>query len=172
MWQVPETTQRRSWAFIFQPTSMPLERGLFSVRLGSWHRQLAGLVVAIAASATMAEAAPPGSDDWVPDAPTIAHLEGALQLPRGAYPLVKYDRYYSGFYKDGRKFLSGVYIFHRPETDETDAILPSQRHPASIHIVGLSKQPRVADGGCSVINVRYDVLSAVNSADVWCNGVA
>ena len=121
------------------------------------------LVLCAASSAAMAE-------PWAPDQETIAKLEASVQFPDwgpstqypgGHVPAVsEYARYYTGEAFDGRKmvFAELVSLGSGPEIEP------------GIHLVGsVAAFPQIADGGCSVVSLVYDVGEA-RVIGLRCNG--
>lgn len=91
---------------------------------------------------------------WAPSSALIREIESGLAMPKGL-SLHSYRRYYSGDLSNGRRLVVAVFL-------ESD-------HPGT-ETVPQSKLPRILDGGCSVVTLRYDVkLKKV--LDIGCNGV-
>lgn len=88
---------------------------------------------------------------------TIAEIEKDLKLPGGSYPLSSYDRFYAkNATHDG--IIHGVFR-HRVDLQ------------GSIQIVPPSSLPVIFDGGCSVIRLRYSLVT--HQVDyITCNGDA
>ena len=83
-------------------------------------------------------------------------LERVLVLPKGAYSLFEYTRYYAAVLHDGRSMVRGEFV----------------GGPSKVVVVkGESSLPLIMDGGCSVVNVLYDVM-AHKVVQVSCNGYA
>ena len=72
--------------------------------------------------------------------------------------LQDYARHYAGVTEGDRRIIVGVFVIQRL-LDET----------AGIYIVSDAELPRISDGGCSVITVRYDPSSKQIRSQ--CNGV-
>ena len=104
----------------------------------------------------------------MPDPTAVAHFESLVKLPRGADSLARYDRYYAGVYISGRKVIEGVYV--EIERDFRSGPNPPRPRP-SVHIVTPKRLPMIADGGCSVVTVFYDVKTD-KAAGADCNGLA
>lgn len=98
---------------------------------------------------------------WVPDIKGIKKIERKLRLPRGGYKLKHYVRYYWGTLEDGVPILNGE--FYTPISDNEEA--------NKIFINDSEGPPAILDGGCSVINLRWNMASGELIA-LWCNGVA
>ena len=116
----------------------------------------------------MAIAADPST--WTPDAASIQRLEASIHpgdYPKWGYAgsppnLAGYSRYYAGYKRDGHRMLAGEFVELTIEGEK----------PAGIHIVATPKNfPVIYDGGCSVINVLYDV-DAARLVSLTCNGRA
>jgi hypothetical protein len=94
-----------------------------------------------------------GSLQSKPAQSTVAEIEGKIKLPLGSRPLSSYVRYYSS---DENGTVVATYFF-----DSTTG---------RVVIVDKGHMPRIADGGCDVISVRYSV-SNHQFEEVSCNGV-
>lgn len=92
---------------------------------------------------------------WAPTAELVDKIEAGLEIPRG-HPLQAYRRYYSGEVSGGHHVVTGVFL--------------KSNHPG-VEIVPRDKLPRILDGGCSVMHLRYDVDSQ-KVLMLICNGVA
>jgi hypothetical protein len=95
--------------------------------------------------------------EFVPSEHEIAALENAIRLPDGSKPLGQYRRFYAGKVEDGKHMIVAIFKLD-----------PSN---AAVGIVGLAHLPVVFDGGCSVVDVQYEVESR-SFLDVRCGGVA
>jgi hypothetical protein len=103
------------------------------------------------------ECAPPGA--WTPSSGQIAELEGLLRRPEnGIYAVQDYARHYAGVTKDGRRIIAGVLVIPHKWRGET----------AGIYIESEFEIPRLLDGGCSVVTVRYEPSS--KEIEASCNG--
>lgn len=91
---------------------------------------------------------------WVPSSALVKQIEAGLTMPK-ALALHSYRRYYSGDLFKGRRIVVAVFL-------ESD-------HPGT-EIVPQSKLPRILDGGCSVVNLRYDI-KLKKMLVIACNGV-
>ena len=80
-------------------------------------------------------------------------IEEQLVLPQGAEPISKYDRFYT---RDG-KIVVGTLVLGKSGSRSW--------------VKSISDLPQVFDGGCGVINVRYNPKSDTVE-NVHCNGVA
>jgi hypothetical protein len=121
-------------------------------------------VAAMAASASIAAS---NRDAWTPDAKTVTKLESIAKIPgdpgRSPTPLADYGRFYWGTAANGHRRIRGVFL--SPD-------LPSFRHKPGVYLSdGSSFIPVPMDGGCSVVNLIYDVQST-RIISIWCNGYA
>jgi len=89
--------------------------------------------------------------------PLIFKIEKEIKMPANSLAIDKYARYYVLSNEKGIKVLVGTY-----RHDEKNS---------GIHIVRPENIPQVMDGGCSIVNVRYDVVRKV-FLEVFCNGVS
>lgn len=92
---------------------------------------------------------------WAPTAGLVDKIEAGLETPRG-HPLQAYRRYYSGEVSGGHHVVIAVFL--------------KSNHPG-VEVVPRDKLPRILDGGCSVMHLRYDVESQ-KVLMLMCNGVA
>lgn len=98
------------------------------------------------------------NDNKVPMSKSFVEtVEGNLNLPSGAHSLDSYTRYYAEEVVGGRRMLVGIFVYKDGEP--------------GIRIVEPSALPRVLDGGCRVVNLRYDIERRKLSG-LFCNGVA
>ena len=95
--------------------------------------------------------------EFVPSEDEIVALENAIRLPDGSKPLGQYRRFYAGKVEDGKHMIAAVFKLD-----------PSN---AAIRVVDLAHLPVVFDGGCSVVDVQYEVESR-SFLGVRCHGVA
>lgn len=98
---------------------------------------------------------------WTPNAQRILEIEQSLELPSKDTKLEEYVRHYWGTMENGVAILNGQ--FHLPWGDE--------EKPNTIHINDLGGPPVIFDGGCSVINARWN-MKLKKLIAIWCNGVA
>ncbi|MCJ9430222.1 hypothetical protein [Kordiimonas marina] len=99
------------------------------------------------------------SGGWQVRNADIEQLESKLSLPKEAYPLGSYQRYYQGQIVAGHKVVLGHFL-------HTD--------PSKFGVVILSSQapmPRIFDGGCIMVTVRWN-YDAQKTISVACNGRA
>lgn len=122
---------------------------------------------------------------WKPGKTTIAKLDFAFRnagLWKGSPPDTgKYSRYYAGVTIKGRRmvraeFAMPVYVnVVCRRTSAGDALECDQAHVGSpkprVYFVPEDKFPSLFDGGCSVVNMLYDV-DADRLVSIACNGVA
>jgi hypothetical protein len=71
----------------------------------------------------------------------IAVIEGDISLPLGAFPLGEYTRYYSDSAGDDW-CVHGMYVWGGKK---------------DIRIMPLDNFPKVLDGGCEIIRLKYDL---------------
>lgn len=87
----------------------------------------------------------------------IAVIEAEWKLPYRARPLADYKRYYAIDGRDGTPVLVGVHV----QSAAGQGIYP----------VDLEGLPRIFDGGCSIIKLRY-ALATSTLLSISCNGHA
>lgn len=87
----------------------------------------------------------------------IFDIEAKLTLPRKAFPLSSYVRYYTGRIEKGHRILLGSFL-HRPKS-------------AGVRIISKDKMFYVYDGGCSVVTLKYDIDTNM-LLSLFCNGEA
>ncbi len=87
----------------------------------------------------------------------ITRIEATLKMPTGTRPLVSYVRYYANVVEGNRRYVNATYVY-----DGTSG---------RIVVVDVDKLPRIFDGGCDVIELRYD-LDQEKFIFVRCGGVA
>ena len=96
-------------------------------------------------------------EEWTPTARLISQVEHHLKLPDGSKPLPIYARYYYGTVEHGHRVLIGEFV-----SDQT---------PPGVHVVKPGHVPKILDGGCGVINLKYDAEKKV-VISLFCDGVA
>jgi hypothetical protein len=110
------------------------------------------------------------SQNWKPDDAVISKLESSIKLGdiANSHPtdaplaLSDYARYYTTDIVEGRQMIRGEFV--RPYGP------PSK--PAGIYVVSKKRDfPLTFHGGCSVMNVLYDV-EAARIVTLKCNGYA
>jgi len=98
-----------------------------------------------------------GTKSWTPSESLISEIEAKLDMPAKSFPLNTYVRYFAGEVADNRRLVVGEFL-HDPEN-------------AGVRIVEREKMPDVLDGGCGVINLKYDIERKEIIA-FFCNGEA
>jgi hypothetical protein len=88
---------------------------------------------------------------------TIQKIESKISMPSGTRGLASYARYYTTYPAKGSLMLSGVFVLEAAHS--------------GVHIVKSAEMPIVSDGGCLVVNLKYN-LSEERVIDIFCNGVA
>lgn len=91
---------------------------------------------------------------WVPADELIRKIEASLTMPSG-HSLQEYHRYYAGERYMDRPAVIGVFV----RSDQP-----------GIDVVPQDELPRILDGGCSVVTMRYDV-ALDKIIYIRCNGV-
>ena len=119
--------------------------------------KLIPLVALLAAGAGFnfltAKAQPYPDPPWTLDGSIIEQLEARVVMPADAKPIDNFTRYYVPGYDHGRRV---VYGFLKEGGDKR------------IH---LSNGPVIVDGGCSVVNLVFDVAEG-QVTSIKCNGLA
>lgn len=114
---------------------------------------------------------------------TIRTIESRIEMPPGARPLAEYDRYYSGVRLSGREGVHGVLLLRETFTHANRGTMASVEGMANVYRGDADAMPLVADGGCSVVTLYFDLASqefvelhreglSVERARAVCNGVA
>jgi hypothetical protein len=121
---------------------------------------LAALLVLTGAPAPARPAQTPAAAAAAPTAEQEAimdRIEREVRLPEGADPLGAYLRYYA-LHQDGHgtRVVIGYYV---------RSTSPGRRW------VDETEQPMIDDGGCSIVQVVYD-LATQSIQNAYCNGVA
>jgi hypothetical protein len=94
---------------------------------------------------------------------TIRLIESKIRLPKAAYKIEKYARYYA---KENDK-VTGVYVITvDPSNKFYDLPIGGSRW-----IDDYRNLPSISDGGCQIVNVIYD-LAKHDVEKVFCNGEA
>jgi hypothetical protein len=112
-------------------------------------------VILAGAAALLASVNTANAENWSPDPVLISNVEKGLVLPKGANPMVEYNRYYFGTFSGGKRILSAVFL--------------REKGPGSVKIIKEAEAPQVLDGGCSVIHLKYDADSK-KIISLFCNG--
>jgi hypothetical protein len=86
---------------------------------------------------------------WTPSDAQIAELEDLL----GHY--ASYARHYAGVVEGERRIIRGI-------------LVKGDKKPPGIYVESAVELPGIADGGCRVINVKFDPSN--KKLDWWCNG--
>ncbi len=129
-----------------------------------------GLAVLIAALLAGPVAAQSPDGDWLPTKVQVQALEATLIMPDGAGQLSYLHRTYRGITVDGRRLIVGMMV--KPSPREAEGSNRTWPREAGVEILpGSTGGLVVMDGGCSVVNVRYDPESREVLA-AFCNGDA
>ncbi len=88
---------------------------------------------------------------WVLDPAVVHKLEAQIVMPEGAKPISVYTRYYEPGFDHGRRTVFG---------------LLTEKGDRQIHI---GHQPIVMDGGCSVVDLTFDVATK-QVTSIKCHG--
>lgn len=121
---------------------------------------LSGLIVAVLAFGGAAAHSAPVAPLFATSTLTVAQIESiesGLKMPFRGRPLSDYERFYTVDDSSGKPVLVGVFV--------------ASHDKAGIKIVERNRLPIIADGGCSVVNVRY-ALDEKRMISIQCNGVA
>ncbi|WP_308142792.1 hypothetical protein [Burkholderia pseudomallei] len=124
---------------------MGMRRGTRLLRIG---------VLASMALSLASRAQPPHT--WTPTTSLIGKVESALHMPPGT-ALNGYTRYYYGVFQHRHRLLMGIFV--------RDGDTPA------VHVTSPEKVPKLFEGGCNVVNVKYDV-DAGKVLAIFCNGSA
>lgn len=114
------------------------------------------LAFAILLGCAQARAAPPPPSPTEEQARIMDRIEAEVRMPRGALPLADYGRYYAWKSEDGVRKVVAVYVWEEN---------------GRRHWVAEDRLPAIQDGGCNVVNLRFDV-AADEIERVGCNGYA
>ena len=90
----------------------------------------------------------------------IRRVESLVKMPPGAKSIASYNRFYAIKVENGREMIWGTFLL--------DTLRPP---PPAVHIVAPEEMPVIQDGGCSVVNLLYDIREAKITA-AFCNGLA
>lgn len=105
---------------------------------------------------------PRGSVQWK----DIRQLESVVRVPADPgwqpAPLAKYRRYYTGITIHGHRMIQGELVLASTDEDGRPGVYP---------VGGVEDFPLIADGGCSVVNLLYDIAAKRITA-ITCNGYA
>lgn len=114
---------------------------------------------------------------------TIRTIESRIEMPPGTRPLADYDRYYSGIRLSGREGVQGVLLLRRSFEHVNRGGMESVEGMDNVYRGDADSMPLVADGGCSVVTLYFDLASqefvelhreglSIERARAVCNGVA
>lgn len=92
---------------------------------------------------------------WMPTSELVRQVEAELKMPAGT-KLSSYTRYYYGQVSQGHRMLIGEFVLGSSAS--------------GVHIVTPEKAPKILDGGCSLIDLKYDVEKKA-VVDLSCSGV-
>jgi len=125
---------------------------------GKWTYVLSGIFIGLHVLFAFSAIAhqTPASMHWTPTTQQISDVEARLTLPEGSKPLAVYARYYSGQIVLGHHMLVGEFVLGDEEP--------------GVRVVNPGKAPKILDGGCSVVNLNYDVEKR-KVVEIFCNGV-
>jgi hypothetical protein len=115
------------------------------------------LAAAATALAACASIEPQPSSATVLFEDTIGHLEGRVVMPDEAQPLAAYDRYYANDRVGDREVIRGVYLLHSSFGDVARDGMAPVAHRAGVFRGNVEYLPVVADGGCALISVYFDI---------------
>ena len=110
------------------------------------------------------------SQNWQPDAGVISKLESSIKPgdianshpPDGPHPLSTYARYYTADMVEGKRMIRGEFVLP----------MGSRGKPVGMYVVSSVRDfPVIFDGGCSVVNILYDI-EAARIVSLKCNGYA
>lgn len=93
----------------------------------------------------------------------MQRIEEQVKLPKGAERLEQYARYYA---TDGNRVVATYITLVDPANRYYDLPAGQQRW-----LDDHRNLPAVSDGGCSIVNVIYD-LKVGSAPEAFCNGVA
>jgi hypothetical protein len=94
---------------------------------------------------------------------TMNLIEQQVRLPEEAAPLDRYARYYAA----DADYIYAVYVKSVDRADPNFDLPVGQRRWVADHL----NLPTVLDGGCSIVNVRYNRITLKVDVPV-CNGDA
>lgn len=113
----------------------------------------------------------------------IRTIESRIEMPPGARPLEEYDRYYSSVRLSAREGVQGVLLLRRSFANVTRGAMAPVDGMTNVYRGVADSMPLVADGGCSVVTLYFDLASqefvelhreglSIERARAVCNGVA
>ncbi len=114
---------------------------------------------------------------------TIRTIESRIEMPPSARPLAEYDRYYSGVRLSGREGVHGVLLLRETFAHVNRGAMAPVEGMANVYRGDADSMPLVADGGCSVVTLYFDLASqefvelhreglSIERARAVCNGLA
>ena len=95
-----------------------------------------------------------GTDLTEPSLALVRRLESRLKMPKGAFPIDTYVRYYALDRTNTHQKIRGKFIY--------------DPNNAGVRLVVLNKIPQVKDGGCSVLTIEFD-LDRNRMTAFYCN---
>ena len=90
----------------------------------------------------------------------IRSVESLVKMPPGVRSIASYNRFYAIKVEAGREMIWGTFL-----------LTPLSPPPPTVHIVRPEDMPAIQDGGCSVVNLLYDIREA-KITSIFCNGLA
>ena len=117
---------------------------------------LRAFLLAFAVCGTAWPAPPPDPNEWKPDMDAIANVDRLalqFQIPEEFGSLKNYARYYWGTVQGGHRVIEGSLL--SPQLAAFAAIGKDELGKANIGPE--NSAPSIADGGCTMVFVRYDV---------------
>jgi hypothetical protein len=108
---------------------------------------------------------PPDPNEWRPDAEAVARIDPqaiTFVLPKEFGSIAEYSRYYWGTVENGRRVIQGAFVPDREYMAEmvkraNAKSVASIGKSGLVHIVPESDAPTLADGGCMIVWVTFDV---------------
>lgn len=94
--------------------------------------------------------------EWAPTERQIDDVETRLVMPKGSKQLASYVRYYYGETVRGHRLLMGEFVLEDGQV--------------GVRVVSRDDAPKYLDGGCLVVNLKYDMKQQKVIA-IFCNGV-
>lgn len=109
--------------------------------------------IVTAALVAMPAASSASAGDEYPPADLVKEIERQIEVPEDSR-LADYDRYYAFRILKDRKVIEGAFMHH-----DFKRRWPGQAVPgvAGAYVTVQKDLPRVADGGCGVLMVIYDI---------------
>ncbi len=100
-------------------------------------------------------------------------IEASVSLPDD-HQVSEYVRFYADVEKEGVRFVKAVYLDNRlveRHGARDGGLAINYPGEGQIRIVQENQFPLITDGGCSIVNILYDV-SRAEFEHVYCNGRA